>query len=75
VLLISAPDGYRSLYSYGEIFLAPEGDRVMVADRIDDQTIKKGGKFRIVCPDDLMSDRTVKAVQKVEVISLRKGST
>lgn len=72
VLLISAPDGYRSLFSYGEIFLAPEGDRVMVADRIDNQTIKRGGKFRIICPDDLMSDRTVKAVQKVEVISLRK---
>ena len=75
VLLISAPDGYRSLFSYGELFLAPEGDRVMVANRIDDQTIKKGGKFRIVCPDDLMSDRTVKAVQKVEIIPLRKGST
>ena len=72
VLLISAPDGYRSLFSYGELFLAPEGDRVMVADRIDDQTIKKGGKFQIVCPDDLMSDRTVKAVQNVEIISLRK---
>jgi DMSO/TMAO reductase YedYZ molybdopterin-dependent catalytic subunit len=70
--LISAPDGYRSLFSYGEIFLSPAGDRMTIADRINGHPIKKGGKFILVSPDDLMSDREVKAVQKIEVISLRK---
>jgi DMSO/TMAO reductase YedYZ molybdopterin-dependent catalytic subunit len=70
--LVSAPDGYRSLFSYGEIFLNPAGDRMTLADRINGQPIKNGGKFVLVSPDDLMSDREVKAVQKIEVISLRR---
>jgi precorrin-4 methylase/DMSO/TMAO reductase YedYZ molybdopterin-dependent catalytic subunit len=72
ILLVSAPDGYRSLFSYGEIFLNPSGDRMILADKIKGQPIKHGGKFILVPPDDLMSDREVKAVQKIEVISLHK---
>jgi hypothetical protein len=71
--LISAPDGYRSLFSFGEIFLNPAGDRMILADRINGQPIKNGGKFILVPPDDLMSDREVKAVQKIEVISLHRA--
>jgi precorrin-4 methylase len=71
--LISAPDGYRSLFSYGEIFLNPAGDRMTLADRINGQPVKNGGKFVLVSPDDLMSDREVKAVQKIEVISLHRA--
>ena len=71
--LVSAPDGYRSLFSYGEIFLNPAGDRMTLADRINGQPIQNGGKFILVPPGDLMSDREVKAVQKIEVISLRRA--
>ena len=72
VFLVSAPDGYRSLFSYGEIFLDPAGERMLIADRINDKPIKKGGRFFLVPPDDLMSDRDVKSIEKIEVISLRK---
>jgi hypothetical protein len=72
-VLVSAPDGYRSLFSYGEIFLSPSGDRMTLADRIDGHLIKNGGKFILVPPGDLMSDREVKAVQNIEVISLRRA--
>ncbi|MCP4578708.1 MAG: hypothetical protein GY846_20725, partial [Deltaproteobacteria bacterium] len=72
VFLVSAPDGYRSLFSYGEIFLDPAGDRMILADKLDDKSIDPGGRFMLVPPDDLMSDRDVKAVQKIEVISLRR---
>jgi precorrin-4 methylase len=71
IFLVSAPDGYRSLFSYGEIFLGPTGDHMTLADRINNQPIKNGGKFILIAPDDLMSDREVKAVQKIEIISLR----
>ena len=71
--LVSAPDGYRSLFSYGEIFFNPAGDRMTLADRINGQPIQNGGKFILVPPGDLMSDREVKAVQKIEVISLRRA--
>ena len=71
VFLVSADDGYRSLFSYGEIFLDPSGERMIMADTIDGGPIKRGGKFMLVLPDDLMSDRDVKAVKKIEVISLQ----
>ena len=72
VFLLSAPDGYRSLLSYGEVFLDPAGERMVVADRMNNQPIKKNGKFFFVPPDDLMADRDVKAVNKIEVISVRQ---
>jgi precorrin-4 methylase len=72
VFMVSAPDGYRSLFSYGEIFLNPAGERIFIADRIKGQPIEKFGKFFLVPPDDLMSDRDVKSVEKIEVISIRQ---
>ena len=71
VFLISAPDGYRCLLSYGELFLAREGKCIMLADRVADQPILKGGKFILILPNDLMADRWVKAVEKVQVINLQ----
>ncbi len=72
VFLLSAPDGYRCLFSYGEVFLDPAGERMLLADRMNGQPIKKNGKFFFVPPDDLMADRDVKAVQKIEVISVKQ---
>ncbi|MDQ7786139.1 MAG: hypothetical protein RDU01_00870 [Thermodesulfovibrionales bacterium] len=72
VLLISAPDGYRSLISYGELLFAPYGRNIIIADRADDQPLKKNGKFIAVLPDDLSADRWVKSVEKIEVISLKQ---
>ena len=72
VFLLSAPDGYRSLISYGELFLDPAGERMTLADRMNGKPIQKNGKFFFVPPDDLMADRDVKAVQKIEVISVRQ---
>lgn len=66
VFLVSAPDGYRSVLSYGEIFLSPAGERVTLADTINDASIGDDGKFIMIPPDDLMADRWVKAVQKIE---------
>ena len=67
--LVSAPDGYRSLLSSGEVFLSPAGGRIIIADKANGQSIKKGGKFCLILPDDLMADRWVKAVKKIEIIS------
>jgi len=72
VFLLSAPDGYRALLSYGEVFLDPAGERMVLADRMNGKPIKKNGKFFFVPPDDLMADRDVKAVQKIEVISVKE---
>jgi precorrin-4 methylase/DMSO/TMAO reductase YedYZ molybdopterin-dependent catalytic subunit len=73
VLIVSAPDGYRSLFSYGEIFLDPDAERMMIADRMDGEPLAKGGKFKLILPDDLMSERCLMALEKVEVIPLGKN--
>jgi len=73
VFLVSAPDGYRSLFSYGEVFLDPAGERMMIADRINNEPLKKDGKFFLVVPDDLMADRWVKAVEAIDVIPEQRG--
>jgi precorrin-4 methylase len=72
VFLASAPDGYRSLFSYGEVFLDPLGDRIILADKMDGKPLKQGGRFFLIPPDDLMADRDVKAVEKIEVLSLKQ---
>ena len=69
VILASAPDGYRSLFSYGEVILAPQGERIVVADRLNGRPIEENGKFLLVPPDDLAADRTVKAVERIEVVN------
>ena len=71
VFLISAPDGYRSLISYGEFILAPYGSNILIADRADNQPLKENGKFIALLPDDLSADRWVKAVEKIDVIRLK----
>jgi hypothetical protein len=70
VFLVSAPDGYRSILSYGELFLSPAGERVVLADTINESPITENGKFIMIPPDDLMADRWVKAVHKIEWIPL-----
>jgi len=74
VFLISAPDGYRSLLSYGEIFLSSYGKNITIADRESNQPIQKNGKFILVLPDSLAADGSVKAVSKIEVITLKPKS-
>jgi hypothetical protein len=70
--LASAPDGYRSLISYGELILNPSGRKFIMADRVSGELLKKDGKFVMIAPDDLAADRWVKAVEKIEVIRLNK---
>jgi hypothetical protein len=74
VFLISAPDGYRSLLSYGEVFLSSYGKNITIADRESNQPIQKNGKFVLVLPNSLAADGSVKAVSKIEVITLKPKS-
>jgi precorrin-4 methylase len=74
VIIISAPDGYRTLLSFGEVFLSSRGKSIMVADRVANQPVKKGGNFKLILPDDLPADRAVKAISKIEVVSLKPKS-
>ncbi len=69
-ILISAPDGYRSFISAGELFLTTSGQKIIIADKCNGHPLQKDGKFILVLPDDLFADRWVKAVAKIEVIEV-----
>ena len=71
VVLVTATDGYQGLFSFGEIFLAPLGERIIISEQQKDAA--KGGKsFTLVVPDDAAADRMIKNISKIEVFSLRK---
>jgi hypothetical protein len=71
VFIVSAPDGYRSLFSYGEVFLNRADDTIIMADKKDGKAIDDEGKFFLAPCDDIMSDRDVKSVEKIEVLTLK----
>jgi DMSO/TMAO reductase YedYZ molybdopterin-dependent catalytic subunit len=71
VFLVSAPDGYQSVVSYGELFYTKAGERILLADRSGKAPLKKNGRFMLILPDDQAADRWVKAVGAVEVIRLK----
>jgi precorrin-4 methylase len=70
-VLVSSVDGYRSLFSFGEIYLSAEGEHIMIADSAKGKPLKENGKFLLVAPDDLAADRMIKAVSAIEVVSLK----
>ncbi len=70
VFYVSAPDGYYALFSYGEVYLNRDEESIILADRANNETIQEGGKFFLIATEDLMADRDVKSVEKIEVITL-----
>ena len=71
VCLVTAPDGYRSLLSFGELFLSPAGSRILIADRMSGEPLTKDGRFLLLITDDQAADRWVKAVNQIEIINLQ----
>ena len=72
VFMLSAPDAYRVLISYGELYLNPHGNRILITDAGNGKPFDNGGKFILVLCDDLMADRELKAVRKIDVIQIPK---
>jgi hypothetical protein len=68
-VLVTSTDGYQGLLSFGEIFLAPLGERIIVSE-------KKGKtpgsrEYTLIVPDDLAADRMIKTVSRIEVVPVR----
>jgi len=59
-------DGYRGVFSLGEIFLS--GERVFIADKVNQSPIDKGGKFVVLSSGDIFADRMIKAVSEIRLI-------
>jgi precorrin-4 methylase len=70
LLVISAPDGYCSVISSGELFLSSLGRNIMIADKADGKPIRESGRFNLILPDDLSADRWVKALERIEILTI-----
>lgn len=72
IYLLSSPDGYRTTLSSGELYLQGSGRDMLIADKQNGKPLDWGGKFAFIPAGDLMSDRDIKALEKIEVIDLRR---
>ena len=70
LLLLTSKDGYRSTFSFGEVFLNPLGERLIVAGTPG--TAAGKNSFTLVPPDDLAADRMLKDIDTIEILSLQE---
>ncbi len=70
VLLVTSKDGYRSTFSFGEVFLDPLGERLVVAE--SKGATPEKNSFTLVPPDDLAADRMLKSIDTIEILSLKE---
>jgi hypothetical protein len=66
LIVASAKDGYRVVYSLSEIMNRSDNQEFILVDQKDDPA---RGRYLIYPPDDFFVDRDVKAVEKLELFS------
>ena len=65
-VVVTAADGYRSLFSGAEIFEHANGPNLLLIDRQDGKDLQKGdGRFRAFIKSDFFIDRSVRSVREV----------
>lgn len=68
-VVVTATDGYRSLYSGGEVLLSRLGENVVLVDSQDGKPLVRGsGRLRTHVRDDVFVDRAVRNVAEVRVV-------
>ncbi len=72
-VLAKAHDGYQVVYSLGEIDAAFGNGKILVADKRDGKPLfEYQGPFRLVCPDDKAGARSVRMLETLEIVRLKK---
>ena len=72
-VIASATDGYRVIFSLAELDPEFTGSEIMVADRTNGQPLLADqGPIRIVAPKDLAGARSIRMLERIEVVRLPK---
>jgi DMSO/TMAO reductase YedYZ molybdopterin-dependent catalytic subunit len=72
-VLATASDGYRVVYSIGELDPAMTADEIIVADTIDGKSLfDYQGPLRIVAPHDKRGARSVRMVERLDVVRVKQ---
>ena len=73
-VLASASDGYQVVFSIAELDPAFTSNDIMVADIVDGKPLTGSqGAFRIVAPKDLRGSRSVRMLERLDLVRLRKS--
>jgi len=72
-VLASGSDGYQAVFSLAELDPAFTSNDIIVADAVDGKPLSNAqGAFRIVAPKDVRGSRSVRMLQRLDVVRLRK---
>ena len=72
-ILATASDGYQAVYALAEADPAFTASELLVADTIDGKPLfEYQGPMRIVAPHDKRGARSVRMLQRIDVVRLRK---
>jgi DMSO/TMAO reductase YedYZ molybdopterin-dependent catalytic subunit len=68
-----AKDGYQAVFSIAELDPAFTGSEILVADTADGKPLfEYQGPLRIVCPKDTKGARSVRMLERINVVRLKK---
>jgi hypothetical protein len=72
-VLAKAHDGYEVVFSLGELGTALGNQSILIADQRDGKPLSGNqGPFRLVCPNDKAGARSVRMLETLEFVQLRK---
>src|SRR5262245_4763207 len=72
-VLATANDGYQILFSLAELDSAFSDHQIIVADTVDGKPLSETqGPLRVVAPRDKRGARSVRMVERLEVVRLKK---
>jgi|RhiMethySRZTD1v2_1073278.scaffolds.fasta_scaffold841157_2 DMSO/TMAO reductase YedYZ molybdopterin-dependent catalytic subunit len=72
-VVASATDGYRVIFSLAELDPEFTGSEIIVADRTNGQPLLADqGPIRIIAPKDLAGARSIRMLERIEVVRLPK---
>jgi hypothetical protein len=72
-VLAKAHDGYQVVFTLAEVDASFANETILVADRRDGKPLTGNqGPFRLVCPNDKAAARSVRMLEALEIVRLRK---
>ena len=72
-IVASATDGYRVVFSLAELDPEFSGSEIMIVDRTNGQPLLADqGPIRLVVPKDLAGARSMRMLERIEVVRLAK---
>jgi hypothetical protein len=72
-ILATAGDGYQVVFTIAEVAPDFANESILVVDKRDGKPLdKEQGPLRIVCPNDKAGARSVRMLQSLQIVMLRK---